>query len=404
MSENWQSKKIKSAKVHQDLVTSMGVNNLNLIERSGRDILLDDGRKLVEFVSCSYLGLENNSEIADAAIQAIKQYGVQFAAARTRIKPKFYDELDEKLSEIFSGAYITTFNAVAPCHSAVFPLLGSGELPGFPIEGKPFFIMDKTSHASIQLNRGLLSQFGELVRIDFNDNKLLADYCEKAYQEGKTPIMISDSVGSMGGVLPVNLILELAEKYKGYAYLDDAHGTSVFGDKGEGYVLDQTEGQFSDRLILVGSLSKAFGAHGGFVATKCKEANDFIKKFGSTYVFGGPPSLPGLAACLASAELHLKGEVKNRQNKLRANLEHFDGLFGETLNSKTDMPIRGVRVGDEQKAINICSGLQSAGYSTTVAMYPTVPKGEAIIRCALSSDHSFDDISGLWKSYVDLVE
>ena len=401
---NWQAKKIEAAKHYQDLIGRAGINNLQFVSREGKTITLMDGREVREFVSCSYLGLEIHPRLVRAAKEALDIYGAQFAAARTRIRPVLHDELECALSNIFGGTYITTFNAVTSCHLAVFPLLACGRLPGFKFKREPIFLLDRTAHASIQLNRGLLEQFGRVVRTDCRDLNLLEDVITSARRENRQPIVISDSVGSMGGLFPVREILRLTAEYGAYAYFDDAHGTSVFSKNGCGYVLDETmDGALPANAILVGSLSKAFGAHGGFVATSGRDTSEFIRRYGSTFVFGGPPSLPGLASCMASGSLHADGSVRNLQNKLYGNLLFFDKLFVGTINHGTQSPIRGIMIGDEDRAIEIATRLLACGFAVTTAIFPTVAKGKAILRRAISSLHDHDNMREMRNSYEECI-
>jgi 7-keto-8-aminopelargonate synthetase-like enzyme len=89
----------------------------------------------------------------------------------------------------------------------------------------------------------------------------------------------------MGGVAPVAHIVRLAHQYDGYAYIDDAHGTSIYGDYGSGYVMACLGHRLDERIIIAGSLSKAFGSHGGFIACRDAETINFIKTYGTTYAF-----------------------------------------------------------------------------------------------------------------------
>lgn len=116
------------------------------------------------------------------------------------------------------------------------------------------------------------------------------------------------------------------------------------------------DNKLDDRIIIAGSLSKAFGSHGGFIACNYPDTINFIKTYGTTYAFGGPPSLPGIAACIAAADLHLDGTVSLRQNDLQQVIKYFDDKFNETevINKGTTMPIRGLLIGNEEKAITIC--------------------------------------------------
>ncbi|MCG2855909.1 aminotransferase class I/II-fold pyridoxal phosphate-dependent enzyme [Klebsiella grimontii] len=399
--ENWQKRKIDRSLKYQTRVFSEHINELVVAKRDGKVITLDDGRKMVEFVSCSYLGLETHPTLKKAVIDAIERFGVQVSVARTRVKVDLFPQLEARLNQIMHGAHTLTFNAVTPCHIAVLPLLASGTLPHFTFSKKPYFIMEKTAHATLQINRGLLQQFGDVVRIDFQDTARLEEAFRYAASQGLTPISVSDSVGSMGGVAPVAQIVRLAHQYDGYAYIDDAHGTSIYGDYGSGYVMACLGHRLDERIIIAGSLSKAFGSHGGFIACHAAETINFIKTYGTTYAFGGPPSLPGIAACVAAADLHLDGTVAARQEKLQNVIRYFDEVFGKTeiVNRGTTMPIRGILIGNEDLAITMCKKLHDRGFATTVAMYPTVEEGHAILRCALSALHESGQIDDFYRNF-----
>lgn len=399
--ENWQKRKIDRSLKYQTRVFSEHINELVVAKRDGKVITLDDGRKMVEFVSCSYLGLETHPTLKKAVIDAIERFGVQVSVARTRVKVDLFPQLEARLNQIMHGAHTLTFNAVTPCHIAVLPLLASGTLPHFTFSKKPYFIMEKTAHATLQINRGLLQQFGDVVRIDFQDTARIEEAFRYAASQGLTPISVSDSVGSMGGVAPVAQIVRLAHQYDGYAYIDDAHGTSIYGDYGSGYVMACLGHRLNERIIIAGSLSKAFGSHGGFIACHAAETINFIKTYGTTYAFGGPPSLPGIAACVAAADLHLDGTVAARQEKLQNVIRYFDEVFGKTeiVNRGTTMPIRGILIGNEDLAITMCKKLHDRGFATTVAMYPTVEEGHAILRCALSALHESGQIDDFYRNF-----
>lgn len=399
--ENWQKRKIDRSLKYQTRVFSEHINELVVAKRDGKVITLDDGRKMVEFVSCSYLGLETHPTLKKAVIDAIERFGVQVSVARTQVKVDLFPQLEARLNQIMHGAHTLTFNAVTPCHIAVLPLLASGTLPHFTFSKKPYFIMEKTAHATLQINRGLLQQFGDVVRIDFQDTARIEEAFRYAASQGLTPISVSDSVGSMGGVAPVAQIVRLAHQYDGYAYIDDAHGTSIYGDYGSGYVMACLGHRLDERIIIAGSLSKAFGSHGGFIACHAAETINFIKTYGTTYAFGGPPSLPGIAACVAAADLHLDGTVAARQEKLQNVIRYFDEVFGKTeiVNRGTTMPIRGILIGNEDLAITMCKKLHDRGFATTVAMYPTVEEGHAILRCALSALHESGQIDDFYRNF-----
>ncbi|ETS30620.1 7-keto-8-aminopelargonate synthetase-like enzyme [Photorhabdus khanii NC19] len=275
---------------HQDRIWQEGINDLTIISRpSGREIRASTGDTYIDFMSCSYLGLENHPNLISAVKSSVDKYGVQYAAARTRAKCDIFDELESKLNSIFLDSHAVTFNSVGAAHLAVLPLLGSGELPGYPVsESGIVWIVDKTTHASVQTLRGILEQFGTYQRAVFSDEMALVALLQESAKQKKTPILISDTLGSMGGATDVKSLTDLANQYGGYYYADDAHGTSIIGKNGCGYALN-TLGQFADNLILLSSLSKAFGSHGGFASFSNSEAAFFVKKYALNYIFSGPP-------------------------------------------------------------------------------------------------------------------
>lgn len=141
--ENWQKKKIDRSLKYQSRVFSEHINELVAVQREGKEITLDDGRKMVEFVSCSYLGLETHAALKQAVVDAIDRFGVQLSVARTRVKVDLFPQLEARLNRIMHGAHTLTFNAVTPCHIAVLPLLASGTLPNFTFSKNPTLLWRK---------------------------------------------------------------------------------------------------------------------------------------------------------------------------------------------------------------------------------------------------------------------
>lgn len=392
--KNWLSDRINLSKPHQEQIWNMGINDLTISYRkNGREIVCSTGREYIDFMSCSYLGLERHPALVKAIKASVDKFGVQYAVARTRAKCDIFDELETKLNTIFLDSHTVIFNSVGAAHLAVLPILGSGELPGYAMSSKGVqWIVDKTTHASVQMLRGILEQFGSYDRMSFADHDKLYTALATCRINGKTPVLISDSLGSMGGSHDVRKLTQLAAEFEGYYYVDDAHGTSIIGENGCGYTLHQN-GKFSENLILLSSLSKAFGSHGGSASFSNPEAAFFIKKYALNYIFSGPPSLPGIAACVASADIHLSGEITDLQTKLKDNIHFFDNAVRNVEVKDKTSPIRTIHVGSENEAVITSGILRRQGFLATAAMYPTVPKCESIIRVALSAAHTKDDIA-----------
>lgn len=405
MLKNWIQSRVKYSKGYQDKAFKE-VNELVIQDRCRKKITLTNGKILTEFVSCSYLGLDQDIRILNAVSSGLERIGFSFHAARTRIQPKENLELETLLHQLYFGAFPLTFPALHMVHAGFLPLLASGEVPSFPVSNKgAVFLMDKTAHSSIQINRGMLEQFGTILLTNFQEIERLGLEVRAISCQKRTPILIGDSIGSMGGMAPIKELLLLADQFNGYVYLDDAHGTSVHGKQGSGYVLDSLGYQFHPRLILTATLGKAFGAMGGVLLLPTQEDIQFTKEFSPTYVFAGPVAFPVVNAAIASAKIHLTPEIDILQATLWENVRYFDLLAQNHLVNLTLLsPIRGILVGDELKAICISKELHKRGFAVTTAIYPTVPKYKSMLRVALSALHQKSDILSFWENLQPLLE
>lgn len=393
---NWSKSMVQRARGHQELVFTSGLNGLEITARSGKQIEISTGERLTEFLSCSYLGLESDARLVESAVAALRRFGVQFAAARSRASVSPAHEYDELLSTLFGGKTIT-FNSVTNAHLGILPLLASGELPSYPLgPAGPVWILDKAAHASMQILQGIIRQFGSLVRLPINQVGEVEAACATAAARGATPIVLTDTVGSMQGLYPVRELFRIVERHGGYLYADDAHGTSIHGPRGAGYAVAESDGRLHPNLILLSSLSKGFGATGGAVTVPTQRDAEMIRRHCSTYIFGGPLSLGGVAAGVASARIHLSSEIEELQQRLWKNVASIDSLLGPELgNHHIASPIRFIRVGDEQQAIRLALALRKDRFAVTTAMFPAVPRGQAILRLALSAAHRPEELVGL---------
>ena len=404
---NWQKNKILRSKDFQSKAYAE-INNLIVTERIGKQIILSDGQRLTEFMSCSYLGLDQDKRVIAAAINNIHKCGVNFAVARTRLRVEAGVELERYLNKIFNS-YCVTFTSLHLIHLGMIPLIASGEMPSYPIKKNGIiFIVDKKAHASIQIQRGLMLQFGEVILSDFSNLDEIESHFKIAYENKKTALLLADGICSMGGLIPVNELLELAEKYSGYVYLDDAHGISIQGKNGCGYVLDQLK-TFHPRLFLSISLSKGFGTNGAAIAVLTEEDEKIIRRYANPYLFSNPLPLSIVDSSIESAKIHLTEEIYTLQDSLLKNIQYFDLLSNDShikdrvINMNSNSPIRGIKIMDEFQDIAITRQLRERGIAVTAAMYPTVAKGESIIRIALCANHRPEDIKYLNQNLIELV-
>ncbi|MCZ7460340.1 aminotransferase class I/II-fold pyridoxal phosphate-dependent enzyme [Streptomyces sp. WMMC940] len=386
---NWVSARIDKTTDSLDRAFDEGLTGHVITGREGKSVELVDGSEAVEFVSCSYLGLEQHPALVAAAQDALLRFGAHFSSSRNRMRPMYLGQLEELLGEIYGGQPVVPFTSVSNVHLGVLPLLGNGALPGYPVaERGPLFLVEKTAHASMQVLRGVMEQIGPVRRFDLSDPDSLAGRLAEAVADGRTPIALVDGVGSMGGLVDVVRFADALRRAGGLLYVDDAHGISIDGARGAGYAYEAFEGGLPDNVMLVGSLSKAFGGAGGFVVLPSQDDVRVLRKFANPLVFGHSIMLPLLAADAAAAELHLNGEVARLQERLWANAAHFDKLTeGRLVSAGQRSPIRGAHFGTEAAAFEAARRLRTAGILVLPAFFPTVAKGTGLIRFALSATH-----------------
>lgn len=408
LESSWMYKKIELSKEHQRLAFASELNERIITGKKGKVLIMEDGREVVEFCSNTYLGLDDHPKIRQAAKDSIDRFGIEVATARTRLIPDFFAQWSKQLDQIFGG-HTVIFKSVGPVHTGFFPVLGASALPSYPIsKNGVYWIVDKYAHATIQVQIALMGQFGDVTRVNFEDPHALQQAFTEARERSMTPVTVSDSIGSMGGVVDLQALKTLTDEFGGYAYLDDAHGTSVFGRNGAGYIHHVFPEGIPPRFILVSSLAKAFGAHGGCVTLPTDEDARMLKRFAVPYVFGGSVPLPSVAAGIAAADIHLSDEITLLQTRLQENLTFFDDKAASldlTIdNFQSIIPIRGIVIGDEHKCIRIAKELLEKGYFAVAAAYPTVAKGRSLIRVSISSDHSHEQITGLLSALKDIIQ
>jgi 7-keto-8-aminopelargonate synthetase-like enzyme len=362
--------------------------------RDGKKVTLTDDSQAVEFVSCSYLGLESHPDLIAAATEAMRVFGLHFSTSRNRGRPPYLGELEDLLSVMYGGAQVAAFTSVSNVHLGLLPLLGAGALPSYPVaDAGVAFLVEKTAHASIQVIRGVLEQIGPTRRFDMTDPAALPAAVREVAATGRTPIVLVDGVGSMGGLIDVAAMQATIEPFGGHLYVDDAHGVSIDGPLGAGYAFEALGGTLPPHVVLAGSLSKAFGGAGGFAVVPSQEDMRILRKFANPLVFGHSIMLPMLAANVAAGRLHVDGHVAELQRRLWRNAAEFDRLTaGSLVNAGLRSPVRGAVFDTEEEAFATARRLKQAGVLILPAFYPTVARGTGLMRFAVSALHQQHDL------------
>jgi 8-amino-7-oxononanoate synthase len=319
---------------------------------------------------------------------------VHFCCARSRFSIEPNRRLEQELSALF-GAPAITFPSVTAAHMAALPLAASGVLLG---EERPVVVVyDRFAHASTQYLKPVLAAETEVRGIEHNDLTALSELAGQARKQGKTVLYVADGVYSMGGNAPVKELQELAESEDFYVYLDDAHGTSILGQRGEGYALSLLGG-LPERFLLTFSLAKGFGCNGGGLLVPNARVESLVRSYGMPYAFSTPLDFSIVGAALEAIKLHYDGTVARLQQQLWSKVRYFRGGQDRVLES----PIVMVPVGEAERAIDLGIALKQRGLFVSVVFFPTVARGAAQLRVAVTAGHSEQQLDQLAEALREL--
>lgn len=364
-----------------------GIMALYATPMQGRSVRISStGAPIVDFVRCSYLGLDNHPAIVEGAAKAVEMTGVlHWSCARTRLNFGILENLEADLSRLFQ-AHIVTFTTVLAANMSALPLLASGHLTR---GRKPLMVFDRLAHATLAYHKSAVAEDTSVETIPHNDLNTLEALCKSNPQV----VYVCDGAYSMGGQAPLEELRTLQEKYGLFLYIDDAHGISIEGKNGAGFARSFL-GELGERTIVAASLGKGYGASGGLLMLGTPAQELLFRRFAIAYAFSASLNTAAIGAALASASIHRSEELRDRQRALRDNLALLDGLL-PTRHSSSPLPIRTIHIGDELQAVAAARYLLEQGYYTSAIFFPTVARGEAGLRVCLTSSHTHQQIREL---------
>ncbi len=342
--------------------------------------IIIDGKKVLNLSSNNYLGFANNPELKSASQKAIETYGVGPAAVRTIAgTTSLHKELERKLAHFKGVEGSISFQSGFCANLAVIPAIVGKEDVVFS---------DELNHASI-IDGCRLSK-ARVVRYEHcNPEDLQAKI--SAEKNVRRRLIITDGVFSMeGDVAPLSEIANIAEKYEAITMVDDAHGEGVLGRSGRGIV---DHFNLHGRIdIEVGTMSKAFGVLGGYIAGT-KRLTDYLAQKGRPFLFSSAVTAADVAACIAAVDTLIASDALVK--RLWENTSFFQEKMkqiGFNL-GRTETPITPIMIGDAKKASDFSQMLFKEDIFAQAIGYPTVPMGKARIRVMLSATHSEEDLT-----------
>jgi 7-keto-8-aminopelargonate synthetase-like enzyme len=363
---------------------------------NGRTVRIK-GKDLINFSSCSYLGLEIDQRLKDGAIDAINRYGTYFSSSRAYLTTSLYEEIEELLGKIFERPIVLATSTMLGHVSNIPLIVGENDV----------VILDHAVHASITTCMEILK--ARQIRVDMirHSNMDMLEEKIKMYSATHDKVWyFADGVYSMhGDLLPVKDVYSLMDKYENfYLYADDVHGMGWTGKHGAGSVAAQA--QFHEKLYLTTGLSKSFAAFGGVLTFPNEKIKNAVKYFGKTMTFCAPVQPPNLGAAVASAKLHLSAEINGLQATLMHKIKLFNSLaklYDLPLYSDALTPVKFICVGKPETGYSMVKQLMDRGFFASLSCYPSVPYNNAGMRIPVTLHHTDEDIENIIKTIAELL-
>ncbi len=347
-----------------------------------------DGRTVINLSANNYLGFATNERIKKASIAAIEKYGVGAGAVRPI---GGNDDLHEELDKT-----IARFKGEEAAHHFQSGFMGNlGAIPAI-VKAGDLIISDALNHASII--DGIKQGKADKAIYKHLDMEDLERVLKEKRDQYDAVLIITDGVFSMDGELaPLPQIVELAKKYRAMTYVDDAHGSGVLGKSGRGTV--DHFGLNGQVDFIMGTLSKAIGSIGGYIATT-HTAYEWLSHRARPILFS--TSLPPAAVAASIEAFKILEETDEYTIRLWDNAKYFkeklEALGFNTGHSET--PITPVIIGDEALAMKFSSSLLEKGIMIPAIIFPTVPKGTGRLRCMISADHTKEQLDRAVEAFA----
>lgn len=354
--------------------------------------IIVDGKKVLNLCSNNYLGFANHPRLKEAAKNAIENFGVGPAAVRSIAGTTvLHSELEEKLARFKRVEAAISFQSGFNSNLATIPaLVGKEDL----------IFSDELNHASII--DGCRLSGAPIIRFEHCSPASLESRLKENCPPGskRRALIITDGVFSMDGdIAPLAPLVELAERYNAMIMVDDAHGEGVLGQNGRGAV---DHAHMHGRVdVEIGTLSKAFGVVGGFVAGR-KIIIEHLRQKGRPFLFSSALTPADVAACSAAVDI-LESSDELVQ-KLWSNTRYFKGKIQDAgfNTGMSETPITPVLLGEAKTAQEFSRRLFDRNVFAMAIGYPTVPMGKARIRVMISATHSESDLDFGVKQFVEV--
>jgi glycine C-acetyltransferase len=346
-----------------------------------------NGHKVVNLSSNNYLGLANHPRLLKAAVSATEKYGVGAGSVRTIVgNQDLLEELEVILAKFKEEEAVTCFQSGLNCNIGTIQAIVSKE---------DLILSDELNHASI-IDGIRLSRADKAI-YRHSDMEHLEAILKEKRSLYRNVLIITDGVFSMDGDLAkLPEIVSIAKKYDCLTYVDDAHGSGVLGRGGRGTV--DHFGLNGEIDFIIGTLSKAIGVIGGYVASK-QVVKEWLLHRARPLLFS--TALPPAATAATIEAVKILMESEKYTHKLWDNAKHFKaGLtkLGFDI-GKSETPITPVMIGEEAKTMEFSRILLEEGVFVSGIVFPTVPQGAGRCRVMISASHTQENLDFALRAF-----
>ena len=373
----------------QDLKNKGLYNVINPVVGANGPIIEISGKKVVNLSSNNYLGLATNERMKNACIEATKKYGNGAGAVRTiNGTLDIHEELEQKLAKFKHSEAVITFQSGFNCNMGAISAV---------MNKKDAILSDALNHASII--DGCRLSGAKIIRFEHSDMEDLRNKAKEARQSGlyEKIMVITDGVFSMDGdIAKLPEIVKIAEEFDLITYVDDAHASGVLGDHGSG---SATHHNLVGKIdFQIGTLSKAFGVVGGYVAGS-KDLIDWLKVRARPFLFSTSMTPGAAASCIEAISIlsestELVDKVWENGRYLKEGLKKLGFDIGHS-----ETPITPCIIGEADKAQEFSRELFNEGVYAKSIVFPTVPLGTARVRNMPTAAHTKEMLDEALRAY-----
>ena len=358
----------------------MGLERVPAVFNTGQDpVCTVDGREYVLFSSSNYLGLAGHPAVAEAAASAIGRYGAGSGGSRlTTGSTDLHVQVEADFARFLGYEDAVFFSAGFLANTGVLQTLAAPDT---------LILSDERNHASIIDGCRLAKASGAAVSVYRHRDPSHVD--ELLRRHAGNALVVTDGLFSMDGTLaPVPELLAVCRAHDAALMVDDAHGTGTLGATGRG-IIEHFELRDDRPDILVATASKALGVEGGAVAASAPVAG-LLRQKARPFVYS-TSSTPSTCAAVSAAI----GVLEDERSPVPALHRNTQRLAAHLGMGAWPSPIIPVPIGDEARAVRASAALRDAGFFVPAIRWPTVPRGEAMLRVTVMATHTDEQIDGL---------